>query len=340
MEHVDYLFANLPQGKLEQRNDVLSHLLHFKAGKRVLLYSGPDPFNHYPSLSQHFNTQLRMPLTPNKIDGLLRAPQYSDRNPMQARLETLPKVKVLAVDDMDMNLKLIETWLSGTPLSLTLCSNGADAVAQCEAHSFDIILMDVQMPHMDGLQATQLIRKTDLNIGTPIIAVTAHAFKEEQERLMESGMDDYLPKPIELSQLVELINRWCEAPEEDEINLPSMDWQLALRRAHNNRDAALELMESFIRQLPQSVESIETSYEQRDFEELQQQVHRIHGASTYTGASKFQALCDEIESSLKRQHYSDIQNKLPTLVSESEIVISEGNKLLFEQRMSEPTFNS
>ncbi len=336
LEHVDYLFACLPQNKLEQRNDVLSHLLHFKAGKRVLLYSGPDPFNHYPSLSQHFNTQLRMPLTPNKIDGLLRAPQLSDRNPMQARLEALPRVKVLAVDDMDMNLKLIETWLSDTPLSLTLCSNGADALALCEKEAFDIILMDVQMPMMDGLQATKLIRKTDLNIGTPIIAVTAHAFKEEQERLMASGMDDYLPKPIELSQLVELINNWCEEPEEEEIHLPSMDWQLALRRAHNNTEAAVELMASFVQQLPQAIESIETCYQQREFGELQHQVHRIHGASTYTGASKFQAMCDEIESLLKRRHYADIQTKLPALVSESEIVVVEGNKLLKQHSLVVP----
>ncbi|WP_100642674.1 hybrid sensor histidine kinase/response regulator [Alteromonas facilis] len=325
---VDYLFACLPQYKLEQRNDVLSHLLDFRAGKRILLYSGPDPFNHYPSLSQHFNTQLRMPLTPNKVDSLLKAPQFADKNPVNTRLAELPSVNILAVDDMDMNLKLIDTWLRDTPVRLTLSPSGEDAVEHCQSTEFDVILMDVQMPHMDGLQATKLIRRSELNAGTPIIAVTAHAFKEEQERLMASGMDDYLPKPIELTQLVDIINRWCTNNEVKPKEMTSVDWKLALKRANGNAGTAIELLEAFVSQLPSSVELIHDAWKTKEHEILLQQVHRIHGASCYTGVSQFQTLCDQLESAIKREQMDVVNALVPTLLKESESVIKQGNEML------------
>ncbi|MBT0586115.1 response regulator [Alteromonas sp. SM 2104] len=319
---VDYLFASLPLAKREQRNDVLSYLLDFKASKRVLLYSGADPFNHYPSLSQHFNTQMRLPLSPQKIDSLLHSPSQSSQNPLYAKLASLPRIHVLAVDDMEMNLKLINTWLQNTPVNLTVAISGAEAVALCQSTAFDIILMDVQMPNMDGLQATKMIRKTEHNIGTPIIAVTAHAFKEEQERLMASGMDDYLPKPIEIGQLVDLINRWCENVEPTPEQIPSFDWELALRRANGSDDAAFELLEAFIQQLPDCIDMIKTAARSKDFETLLQHIHRIHGACCYTGVSRFQALCHDIESDLKQKNMECVLTKIPALLKESEVVLS------------------
>ena len=87
-------------------------------------------------------------------------------------------------------------------------------------------------------------------MGTPIVAVTAHAFKEEQERLLASGMDDYLPKPIEVELLITLINSWCHNVEPGEIVFPSIDWQLALKRANQNQDTAKEMLTVLLRYCP------------------------------------------------------------------------------------------
>lgn len=331
LSHIDFLFACLPQSKLDHRNDVLSRLLDFRAGKRILMYSGPDPFNHYPSLSQHFNTQLRIPLTPNKIEGLLASPKHQELNPLNAKLASLPQVRVLAVDDMAMNLKLIDTWLRDTPLLLTLCHAGADAVKECQNQEFDLILMDVQMPHMDGLQATKLIRKTELNMGTPIIAVTAHAFKEEQERLMASGMDDYLPKPVALDQLIDLINRWCATATESAepfADIPSVDWDLAIKRTNGNYPAAVEMLDAFMSQLPPSIEAIEEAWQRKDYAELQQHIHRIHGACCYTGAIRFQRLCDDVEVALKQHAMQEVAEKMPILLKESVALLSDSQSHL------------
>ena len=202
--HPDYLFATVPVSQLERRDGLLAELVTIPSKKRILWYSGPEPFNQYPSLNQYFHEQVRMPVTLSKLDALMHRRSKSKSNTYQEKLNRLPNARILAVDDMDMNLKLLNTWLKDSPVLLTTSMNGQDAVNRCQTNEYDLILMDVQMPVMDGLQATRLIRQTPLNVGTPIVAVTAHAFKEEQERLLASGMDDYLPKPIEFSALLDL----------------------------------------------------------------------------------------------------------------------------------------
>ena len=183
------------------------------------------------------------------------------------------------------------------------------------------------MPNMDGLQATQLIRQTELNLGTPIIAVTAHAFKEEQERLLASGMDDYLPKPLDLSDLVDLIRRWCHQGEHIQIPLASFDWQLALQRANHNDEAAKDLLDQFIEQLPDISAVICQSCEQKNFSLLQEKIHQLHGVCCYTGVPKLRALCDEIEGALKRKQYEHAELRVPSLLDEVREVLKQVAKI-------------
>ena len=199
---------------------------------------------------------------------------------------------------------------------------------RCKNEEFDLILMDVQMPGMDGIQATRHIRKTPLNAGTPIIAVTAHAFKEEQERLLSSGMEDYLPKPIEFSTLITLIKRWCQGVDSSAMALPTLDWQLALKRANQNRDLAMELLREFIAHLPQAAEIIRSEWDARHYKGVQDEIHRLHGACCYTGVPKLQALANEMESALKLGNHYEVAEMLPTIILECEIAAAQADKFI------------
>ena len=283
----------------------------------VLLYSGIESLSNRSDLSQYFSHKMRLPLTLGKLNSLLRAPEESPTDKLQQRLATLPSAKVLAVDDMEINLRLLTTWLKNTNLQLTLAYSGTDAVEQCKEHEFDLILMDVQMPHMDGLEATKKIRQTDLNLGTPIIAVTAHAFKEEQDRLLASGMDDYLPKPINLSDLVDLIKRWCQIADPIDKEQPSFDWSLALKRANQNEDAAKDILQQFVKQLPALVESIDEANQSEDYTQMQAKIHQLHGACCYTGVPALLALCSDMEGALKRQQIEVAKLRVSKLKSAS-----------------------
>ncbi|WP_018982492.1 hybrid sensor histidine kinase/response regulator [Salinimonas chungwhensis] len=328
----DYLFATLPVSKLNYRDAMLSELVQIPAERRVLWYSGADPINQYPSLAQHFYSKIRMPATLTKLEDLLYHKASDLKNPLQSKLDSLPHARVLAVDDMEMNLKLLQTWLRTSPLTLTTSTSGADAVNRCETTEFDIILMDVQMPGMDGLQATKRIRKTALNMGTPIIAVTAHAFKEEQERLLASGMDDYLPKPINQASLVEIIRRWCQSNAPPCQSKSTLDWDLAVERTNRDDDTARELLADFVRLLPDSIRQIKAGWEDSDFGEMQNEVHRLHGACCYTGVPKLQQLAHDLESALKRDKKMLVAELLPVFLEEAVEVISEADVWLDRSR--------
>ncbi len=110
--------------------------------------------------------------------------------------ERLP-LTVMAVDDNPANLKLITALLSERVEHVISCSSGHKAVAAASKQKFDIVFMDIQMPHMDGVTAGKKIREITINRETPVIAVTAHAMSGERDRLLNAGMDDYLTKPIE-----------------------------------------------------------------------------------------------------------------------------------------------
>lgn len=326
----DVFFATLPLTGFGQDTSIFQALDSVDAKRKVLLYSGAEPVSQNAEFERKIDSLLRMPLTPIKLENLIRSPKQTQQTQLQQRLLELPKANVLAVDDMEMNLKLLKTWFKPSALDLTLAYSGSEAVTMCKQQEFDLILMDVQMPNIDGLQASQLIRQTELNIGTPIIAVTAHAFKEEQERLLASGMDDYLPKPIDLNDLVNLIKRWCHQQEHKPISLPSLDWELALKRANHNFEAAKEVLSEFSNQLPSIIADIEETWKHQNLTEVLALVHKLHGACCYTGVPKLHALCDEIEGSLKCDQIHHVAERMPSLVIEAELVISETEKHLNE----------
>jgi two-component system sensor histidine kinase BarA len=310
----DLVFICVPNNKANILPNILEATRHLNTVNSVMLYSGMMSLSNRSDLSQYFSHKMRLPLTLGKLSTLLKVPEESPTDKLQQRLLSLPAAKVLAVDDMEINLRLLTTWLKNTKLQLTLALSGADAVEQCKELEFDLILMDVQMPHMDGLEATKRIRQTELNIGTPIIAVTAHAFKEEQDRLLSSGMDDYLPKPINLSDLIDLTNRWCHVGEPVE---KSFDWELALKRAHQNEEAALDILKQFVEQLPALIISIEQANTAQNYEQMLTKIHQLHGACCYTGVPAMHKLCYEIEGALKIQQIEVAKLHMADLKGES-----------------------
>ena len=117
------------------------------------------------------------------------------------------RLRVLLVEDNPVNQKLASTLLKRWNCDVVTADNGVEALAALEKSTFDIVLMDIQMPEMDGLEATALIRQQEQRTGDhlPIIAVTAHAMKGDRERCLNAGMDEYISKPIRAESLKSMI---------------------------------------------------------------------------------------------------------------------------------------
>ncbi|MCY7295324.1 hybrid sensor histidine kinase/response regulator [Alteromonas sp. a30] len=296
---------------------VLKACQDFPSQEKLLIYKNSEGLDKLPAIRDTFSRFVESPIPLSRLQDLLEEDEKEDANLWQHRLASLPELNVLAVDDMELNLKLLKTWLSDSPINLVFASSGMEALNLCEHVDFDLILMDVQMPDMDGVETTKRIRKTQVNKGTPVIAVTAHAFKEEKERLLNSGMDDYLSKPLDLGSLINTIKRWSVGSEDKPApirsDLMDFDWALAVQKANGNETIANDLFFEFLAELPTSMSAIRTAAEESDWKALQHQVHRLHGASCYTGVPRLQYLCAECETLLKLGQYESACMYLPTM---------------------------
>jgi two-component system sensor histidine kinase/response regulator len=143
------------------------------------------------------------------MDGNTRAAFEAFSKKADPFMPPLSGMKILVVEDNHFNQKLMAILLKKMGCSFEIVSNGHDAVSKVRSNKYDIILMDIQMPLMDGFSATQIISK-ELQVTTPIIALTARAFNDDRQKCLESGMVDFLVKPVDVTQLRKKIETWAK----------------------------------------------------------------------------------------------------------------------------------
>ncbi|MFC4700974.1 response regulator [Glaciecola siphonariae] len=322
-----YLFVTLALKDAAQRHLIFDQLKDFAPANTVLLFSGPSPPNPLMSILPVSTKVVRLPLTARKIAALESTVQLAKPSVNERQIMQLPSVRMLAVDDMELNLRLLETWLKKSPITLDLAYDGASAIKKCEQVEYDLILMDIQMPSMDGIETTKHIRKTTRNMGTPIIAVTAHALEAEKQHFFESGLEDFLSKPIQLDNLIELINEWCDMPEQSVDKLPeSIDWELAMFRSNQNPEVAMSFMDDFITHLSEHKKDIAHYGDHHQIENVLASIHKLHGACCYTGVPRLQAMCFEIEAALKKDPHYHYEDKIEELVAEMSLLESDWSR--------------
>ncbi len=244
-------------------------------------------------------------------------------------LKTRPKI--LAVDDNPSNLKLLCALLEDLNVITIPCESGQQAIDCLKTQQISLILMDIQMPDMDGIEATQYIRAIEKpNERIPIIAVTAHAMADEQKALFKAGIDDYITKPINDIQLIQLIQQWTgcavrsrsktttTAPIVEESTQTTEPVNLAesLRLANNKSDLANDLLVMLLNTLPQDKIDIQTSWEDEDYSLLLEKVHKLHGATRYCGVPLLRDASHHLETLIKQKQYALLPDALKRLFNE------------------------
>lgn len=225
--------------------------------------------------------------------------------------------KILCVDDNAANLLLVQTLLEDLGAEVLAVDNGYAAVQAVQNEPFDLVLMDVQMPGMDGRACTEQIRlweNTQSGSPLPIVALTAHAMANEKRALLHSGMDDYLTKPISERQLAQVVMKWTglslgAAPlerQEQQLaegsELAILDPEEGLRLAAGKPDLAADMLAMLLASLDSDREAIRAAREAQDRTGLIEQVHRLNGASRYCGVPQLRAACQRSETLLKQDH--------------------------------------
>ncbi|AIR70840.1 two-component sensor histidine kinase BarA [Dickeya fangzhongdai] len=265
-------------------------------------------FGIHASLSKPITAPRLLPMLQ---DNSLFSQDSNERAlpPPAASLSRLP-LSVMAVDDNPANLKLIGALLEEQVENIILCESGADAIARAQGTHLDIILMDIQMPGMDGLQASEHIRRLSQHAHTPIVAVTAHTMSGEREVLLQSGMDDYLSKPIDEQMLRQtLLRHACKTPSE--LPAPptaavtaqsplSLDWDLALRQAASKPDLARDLLAMLLDFLPDVRQQVDAVLAGHSPDNLVDIIHKLHGSCSYSGVPRLKQICHYLEQSLRK----------------------------------------
>ncbi|MFG3451348.1 response regulator [Stutzerimonas stutzeri] len=293
--------------------------------KCIVLCPTSEQAQYHDALPEsHTHAQLQSkPACTRKLQrvllDLLRPPQALVES--LALPETRPP-RVLCVDDNPANLLLLETLLTDMGGEVEAVSSGQEALEAVKRKSFDLVFMDVQMPGMDGRQTTEAIRLWEADSGQPplpVIALTAHALSNEKRSLLQSGLDDYLTKPISERQLAQVILKWTglplarsflAAPAEPllpDTLLKVLDSEEGLRLAAGKADLAADMMSMLLASLEDDRRAIREARLVNDRQALIDRIHRLHGATRYCGVPQLRAACERSETLLKQNHPSAVQ---------------------------------
>lgn len=242
--------------------------------------------------------------------------------------------KILLVEDNEMNRLVANAVLETTGVIITEAENGLEAIECLKQQEYDLILMDVQMPVMDGLEAAAKIRK-DINKTIPIIALTANAIKGESDRCRAAGMNDFLSKPFEEEELIQMLCHWLESGSiESKSNKQALQTKRlydlsSLNRISQGNTAFLKKMVTlFNEQVPKSVQEMKDALQQKDFTKLRSIAHKIKPAIDNMGIAALHQVIRDIEKNAAEA--PDIF-MLSDKLAKTEEVITSVTAQLFEE---------
>ncbi len=253
----------------------------------------------------------------------VKSVQVSETNKMNTTShETEYKARILIAEDNLVNQKVISNQVLRLGYDVDVVSNGKEALQALESGVYDLILMDCQMPVMDGLEATAKIRENEaLNSShIPIIAVTAHAIVGDKEKCLSIGMDDYISKPTNQERLKELIQKWLKPDENaddslttqevlDDIDLSDLSEKekVSIRLAELaevcDADIVIECIDLFIKDTSEVIEKLNIAQENADYGAILSEAHKLKGSASNMGADRMPKICQKLMALVKEDKF-------------------------------------
>jgi len=348
--HVALLDMDMPGTDGVQLADRIVEQSCFSNLRLILLASGGQITTDQHACNDRIEYRLNKPLRRSELfNGLLKhkIPEHEKKI-----IDSYPSRRVLVAEDNAVNRLLGKKVLERFDLDVDVVVNGEQAIIAVKEHDYDLILMDCQMPVMDGFEATIGIREYEAGqaglVHTPIIAMTANVMHEDRERCMTVGMDDFLPKPFTLQGMGEMLAKWLnqEAVAVKEITnsafehseeIMHVDMQVLESIRDIDPDAGMELLvdvtDIYLQQtLPQSLQGIRDAAAEDDIAAVARSAHSLKSGSANVGAVEIARLCAQMElmtdqSQLELAHKQIIQveaeaaivaEKLPECVKKME----------------------
>ena len=245
--------------------------------------------------------------------------------------------RILLVEDNHVNQELALALLERWGLTAVVAQDGLEALRALRTGRFDLVLMDIQMPKMDGLEATTTLRNPKsgvLDSKIPVVAMTAHAMAEDRQRCLDAGMDDFLTKPIDPLALLGVLERFLptegipsvvvepptvELPRPEARTLPVFNQETYLGRLMGNRKAAARILQTFLASTPALLARIQAAVEAGDLEAAGKGLHLLVGSSATVSGEGIRGLAQGLERTLKGGDVTAVAAGLPALGQEFEV---------------------
>ena len=327
-----------------------------EAGRRILQLPNLSPPPHLVMVTAYgreevmrqaeetlFENVLIKPVTPSMLfDSVVQALGIEERSEARPRaststgfnFESVRGARVLLVEDNEFNREVATGLLEDAPVTISTADNGEVAIRMLKESTYDLVLMDMQMPVMDGLAATRAIRQNPKFKDLAIIAMTANAMAGDREKCLEAGMNDHLAKPIDPDNLFKALLRWIpvrtsapkdaaapvvmaqkETADSAPLEIPGIDTQSALKRSGGNRQRYESLLQRFADSQAGAVGEIRAALRAQDSATAQRIAHSLKGAAANLGATALASAAGSTELAIKTQ--SDVE---PALVEMEQIL--------------------
>ena len=313
-----------------------------ETGKRILGLTNLDPPPHLVMVTAYgreevlkqaeesgFENVLIKPVTSSILFDTAIGALGADLEATEAEaagpsfdIEHMRGARVLLVEDNEINQEVAIGQLEDAEVFVDLAENGADAVRMVRESEYDIVLMDMQMPVMDGIEATRILRSDPRFQSLPIIAMTANALVSDRELCLEAGMNDHIAKPIDPDQLFGVLLRWIRRPEGDGaglrdwaetrqvavaapasseglLDIDGIDVESALKRTGGNRKRYEALLRRFAQQQAGTVDEIRNSLSMGDAATAERAAHSLKGAAGTLGAMSLSEAASRAEAAIK-----------------------------------------
>ena len=272
-------------------------------------------------------------------------------------LKTIQGARILLAEDNLINQILAKDLLTKAGLQVTIAENGRKAVELAQDTSFDAILMDLQMPEMDGFEATRIIQGKSQE-HPPIIAMTANAMASDRERCLAAGMIDHVAKPIEPRILFETLVKWIPAfkkelppveqnPEETSkkgtpfpTHLNGIDIQTGLHRTNGNQELYTTLLKHFVKDHGNDDQVIITSIEQNDITLAHRTAHTLKGVAGGIGALALQESVQQVETALKEKEVHNLGPMMVRLTRDLTEIVDDLEKKIMPPPQAAPNVSN
>ena len=307
----------------------------------LILSSSAQPGERERSAEMGASAYLAKPVHPSELlDAILNvlSARASEPDPKEAvnappndRRHTM---KVLLAEDNAVNRTLAKRLLEKHGHTVVVVENGRQALKALEREKVDLVLMDVQMPEMDGLEATAAIRAREKNTGghLPIIALTAHAMKGDREKCLAAGVDDYLTKPIRTLDLFKAIERLGDSnfttaaapiPIAKQPEAAAFDFDAALDHVEGDRELLDEVVRIFSDECPRKMEEIRNSIRAADPLLLERAAHSLKGAASNLCAAGVMHFAEDLEQSARAKDVSRAGTQFQSLEAAVKKLLNE-----------------